>query len=157
MVESRLAMMTLVFTCLMLGAVLGQRFRVLVLFPGMVVVWPITTVAAAVRGYSFGHIVLAVVVATVSLQIGYLGGIGIRYLVVRATRARGDSRNAPTTCGTIRWKHENVAHALIQQAATVAPPISNDVSQRNQSPRDRFNHVIQMERSGVAATGSNAP
>ena len=103
MAESRLAMMTLVLICLMLGAVLGQRFRVLVLFPGMAVVWPITTAAEVVRGHSFVQIVLAVVVATVSLQVGYLGGIGIRYLMVvaRAARAHDNSRNAPTTFSPI--------------------------------------------------------
>jgi hypothetical protein len=96
-------MTTLVLICLMLGAVLGQRFRVLVLFPGMAVVWPITTVAEAVRGHSFGYIVLAVVVATVSLQVGYLGGIGIRCRMVaaRAARAHDNSLNAPTTYSTI--------------------------------------------------------
>jgi hypothetical protein len=75
-------MMTLMQICLLLGAVLGQRFKVLVLVPGMAVVLPLVAAVGIVRADSHGKIALALVVAAVSLQLGYLAGVALRHLMV---------------------------------------------------------------------------
>ena len=72
-------MMTLI--CL-LGAVLGQRFKVLVLVPGMAVVLPFLAATGIVRADPLGQIAIAVIFAAVSLQLGYLAGITLRHLMV---------------------------------------------------------------------------
>jgi hypothetical protein len=100
MAGSRLVMMTLMLICLLLGAVLGQRFKFLVLIPGMGVMLPLVAAAGVVRADPFGQIVFAMIAAAIGLQVGYLAGIGIRYLMVlsRATQfyAGSHSPKAPT-------------------------------------------------------------
>jgi hypothetical protein len=64
---------------LLVGVVLGQRFKVLVLVPGigLALVFAIAVgVADADGGWT---IVLMAMTAITSLQIGYLAGIGIRH------------------------------------------------------------------------------
>jgi hypothetical protein len=92
-------MMTLMQICLLLGAVLGQRFKVLVLIPGMAVVLPLVAAAGIVRADSYGNIALALMVAAVSLQLGYLAGIALRHLMVllRASQIRASSRSLRTS------------------------------------------------------------
>ena len=74
--------------CLLLGAVLGQRFKVQILIPAMPVAL-VTAVAYAHVGTQM-HILVAAFSATVGLQIGYGAGIGIRYsmVLVRAGNMR---------------------------------------------------------------------
>jgi hypothetical protein len=97
--ESRLVMMvmmtTLILICLLLGAVLGQRFKILVLVPGMAAVLPLVAAVGIVRADPYGQIAIAVIVAAVSLQLGYLAGIALRHLMVllRATQINASSRS----------------------------------------------------------------
>lgn len=72
----------LVILCLLVGLLLGQQFKVLILVPATAVAAALTIVLAATRGDTFWLITLMVVVDTVSLQIGYLLGIGIHELLV---------------------------------------------------------------------------
>jgi hypothetical protein len=82
-------MLTLLLICLLVGAVLGQRFKLLALIPAVA----LALAAAAGFTYSgkFWQILVAALTATTCLQIGYVAGVGIRYLTVaaRITRRRG--------------------------------------------------------------------
>jgi hypothetical protein len=81
-------MMTLVLICVLLGAVLGLRFKVLVLIPGLAVMLPITAGAGIVRADALGRIVFAMVAGAICLQVGYLAGICMRHLMVVARASR---------------------------------------------------------------------
>jgi hypothetical protein len=78
-------MLIFLLICLLVAAVLGQRFKVLILIPAMAV--------AAIATAGFTHagtlwqILGAVLVATTSLQIGYFAGVCARYLMA-ATHTR---------------------------------------------------------------------
>ena len=88
-------MMTLMLICPLLGAVLGQRFKVLVLIPAMMVVLPLVAAAGLLRGPPYGGIAIALIVSAVSLQLGYLAGIALRHLLVllRASQINASSRS----------------------------------------------------------------
>ena len=68
--------------CLLVGALLAQRFKVFVLVPAIV----LTGLVAGVHGYydaaSSWQIVGAVVADIVCLQIGYLAGAGIYHFII---------------------------------------------------------------------------
>jgi hypothetical protein len=67
--------------CLLGGMVLGQRFRV----PTVIVVAAVLAlilVANILRGDGFWSSALSTIAAAVCLQIGYLFGLGIRYLLI---------------------------------------------------------------------------
>jgi hypothetical protein len=87
--RSRLAMLVILLISLLVGAVLGQRFKVLVLIPA--------TALTVMAGTAFAHadtfwqILGAALVATTSLQIGYFAGAGIRYLMAMACTTRMDA------------------------------------------------------------------
>jgi hypothetical protein len=91
-------MMTPMLICLLLGAVLGQRFKVLVLVPGMAVVLPLVAASGIVRADPYEKIAIALMLATVSLQLGYLVGISLRHLMVllRASPINASSRSPRT-------------------------------------------------------------
>jgi len=79
-------MLILLLFCLLIGAVLGQRFKVLVLIPAMV---PVLAVAAgSAHAGTVWQILGAAVVAATSLQIGYFVGVGIRHLIATARTSR---------------------------------------------------------------------
>ena len=79
----------------LIGAVLGIRFRVQVLFPA--VVFNLMTVAtvAAFKGSAVSSAILAIIVSVTSLQIGYFGGLFTRFCMA-ASRAVS-LRSLPTT------------------------------------------------------------
>ncbi len=80
--------------------VLGQRFKVLVLVPTAALVATLAVVGDIARTGAVWPTILFTLAVIVSLQIGYLLGIGIRYLLigVRTRPPRGDSLSgtAPT-------------------------------------------------------------
>jgi len=77
-----------IIICLLVGLVLGQRFKVLVLVPAIALVGVFSIAVGVTRADAYWPIVFMAVVATVCLQIGYLLGIGVRSLLVgvRANR-----------------------------------------------------------------------
>jgi hypothetical protein len=85
-------MLTLI--CLLVGAVLGQRFKVQVLITAMALA--VAAAAGLAHASTFWQILGAVLVATTCLQIGYLAGVGIRYLMaaVRMGRMQAGSHAA---------------------------------------------------------------
>lgn len=82
---------------LLIGAVMGLRFRVLILVPAMGLALPVTVVSGIIQGASLGHVFLAATLAIVGLQVGYLAGIGVRHLLVlaRVGRIRTSSAVGP--------------------------------------------------------------
>jgi hypothetical protein len=72
--------------CLLVGAVLGQRFKVMVLIPATAVA--LTAAAAFAHAGTLWQNLGAVLLVTSSLQIGYFAGVAIRYLVASARTSR---------------------------------------------------------------------
>lgn len=72
-------MLLLSLTCLLLGAVLGLRFKILALVPAIAIALP--AAIAFAHTSSFAHLLAALAVTT-SLQIGYLCGLGMRHFTV---------------------------------------------------------------------------
>jgi hypothetical protein len=85
---SRVGMMTLSMVSLLVGMVLGQRFKVLVLLPAIALALVLALGGGIVRADSAWWIVLGSAAAAVSLQIGYLIGVGIRHVLVAAQASR---------------------------------------------------------------------
>jgi hypothetical protein len=83
-------MITVLLVCLLAGAVLGQRFKVFILLPAMVPALFFALLVVAMHGATVGRLLAAALIAATSLQMGYLGGIGVRHLAVaeRANRLR---------------------------------------------------------------------
>jgi hypothetical protein len=82
-------MSMLVLLVFLSGAVLGMRFKVLILAPavGLTIVAVVTSGAA--RGEGLLTILLEGLLAVLCLQIGYLSGVFARYAM---TLARAESR-----------------------------------------------------------------
>lgn len=60
------------------GAMLGMRFKVLILFPALALVSIAIMAAGAARHDNVADMLIAFVSASICLQIGYLGGIVTR-------------------------------------------------------------------------------
>lgn len=69
----------------LLGAVLGTRFRVQVLFPALVLCLVVVATVAALKGSAMTATIAAAALSVFSLQMGYLGGLFTRYCLA-ATR-----------------------------------------------------------------------
>ena len=63
----------------LIGAVLGIRFRVYVLFPAAMLGLLIVATIAAFKGSALSSAVVAAIACVISLQIGYLGGLFTRF------------------------------------------------------------------------------
>jgi hypothetical protein len=72
-------MLTLSLVSLLVGAVLGMRFKVLILLPAIfaTVLGILAVGISSAAGFSV--IVLAMVLATACLQLGYLGTVAARH------------------------------------------------------------------------------
>ncbi len=81
-------MLTPTIISLLVGMVLAQRFKVLVLFPVILLTLFLAIGAGIVRpeaGWTAG---LTATATIVGLQVGYLFGVGIRHLMVLARVSR---------------------------------------------------------------------
>jgi hypothetical protein len=74
-----LTYITFALISLLLGMVLGQRFKVLALVPVIAVWLPVATGTGIVRYGEFGPTLLLAALAVAGLQIGYLAGVAIRF------------------------------------------------------------------------------
>jgi multisubunit Na+/H+ antiporter MnhG subunit len=81
-------MIAWLFISFLVGAALGQRFKVFVLLPATSLVLICTIAAGIARAPDVWSIAVAAVCVTIALQIGYLIGTGIRYLFAADGRAR---------------------------------------------------------------------
>ncbi len=88
-------LMMLSLICLLVGAVLGQRFKVLVLIPAMALA--VTAASGFAYAGTLWQVLGAAFVATTSLQIGYLGGIGIRYLIASGRTGQINASSVATS------------------------------------------------------------
>ena len=66
------------------GAVLGLRFKVLVLVPAMGLAIIAITATGMASGYSLAAVLTAGVLALICVQIGYIGGLLTRYAMTLA-------------------------------------------------------------------------
>jgi hypothetical protein len=84
-------MMTmLAMTAMLIGAMLGLRFKVLILVPAIVIGSAATLGIGMAHSNSLWSILLAMALAITALQMGYFGGTIIRFIIVGA-RIRKDS------------------------------------------------------------------
>jgi len=72
-------MLTLALVSLLVGAVLGMRFRVLVLLPAIFTALLAILAFGISSAAGFSVIALAMVLATACLQLGYLGTVAARH------------------------------------------------------------------------------
>lgn len=90
---------------LLIGMLLAQRFKVLVLIPTL----PLAAILAIGDGLAHGQAIWAIatssVLAIVALQIGYLLGIGIHHFMVVARASRMNSSSVPGTLAQRREAH----------------------------------------------------
>jgi hypothetical protein len=90
--------MILAMICFLIGAMLGLRFKVLVLLPAIVVLLVATISVGIARSDSGWAILLATALGMVSLQLGYLAGTCTRFIPGhgRACKMRKTSLPAPS-------------------------------------------------------------
>jgi uncharacterized membrane protein YccF (DUF307 family) len=88
-------MTILILLSLLIGAVLGMRFKVFILGPIIVANVIIMLVGGAVAGIDFSTLSLAAVLAIIGLQIGYFSGIITRFSMALARSGR--SAKVPRT------------------------------------------------------------
>jgi hypothetical protein len=79
-------MIMLTMTAILIGALLGLRFKVFILLPATVIVLAVTLAAGMAYSGSLWSTLPAMVLATAALQIGYLTAT-----VVAGTRVSKDS------------------------------------------------------------------
>jgi hypothetical protein len=81
-------MSTLFVLAALLGAVLGMRFKVLILIPAIGFALIVIIVDGIARGTNVYGILIAGIVASACLQIGYIFSIVTRYCIVSARAGR---------------------------------------------------------------------
>lgn len=80
-------MVMIALCCSLIGAVLGTRFRIHVLFPAAVLSFMIVASVAALKGAPISSMIAALILSAVALQLGYLGGLFTRFCLVAARLA----------------------------------------------------------------------
>jgi hypothetical protein len=88
--DIHMTMALLAGMAILAGAILGTRFKVFVLVPAIVVGSAASIGASLAEGDGPWAIVLAAFLTVIALQIGYLGGSALGF-VVSARRARKNS------------------------------------------------------------------
>jgi hypothetical protein len=90
-------MMTLLIFSVLAGIILGIRLNVLVLIPAIGFALIAIAGTGATRGDPFGSIVFTMILATVCLQAGYLGGSATGFFMpaARASRPQISRRATP--------------------------------------------------------------
>jgi hypothetical protein len=89
-------MIMIALCSLLVGAVMGTRFRVQVLFPAAALACATVTIMGLLRGSSASSIVVAALVGVTTLQIGYLGGLLTRfYMAASRIASRRPLRSSP--------------------------------------------------------------
>lgn len=83
--------MMLSIVSLLVGAVLGLRFKIAVLVPAIAIVFVISIVAGLVQGYTGWSIVLMAAAGSASLQVGFIMGLVVQHVL----EATSPSRPAP--------------------------------------------------------------
>jgi hypothetical protein len=83
-------MLMVALTTLMAGVVLGTRFRFLILLPATAIAVAAILAIGLPRGDDAKSMIVAMLVAAICLQIGYVAGLSARYtpVMMRAARMR---------------------------------------------------------------------
>jgi hypothetical protein len=92
--HSRMVMIALCSS--LIGAVMGTRLRVQVLFPAATLGCGMIAAVAVLKGSTVSSAIVASVVCVISLQIGYLGGLLTRFYMA-ASRVASDRSLHSTT------------------------------------------------------------
>ncbi len=95
-------MLILMAIGILVGAVLGLRFKVLVLVPVICVAIPIVLAAGIAHGDGVWRLALAMVVIATSLQVGYILGNVTRFLLGAARVPNHGKISIPTSGGVSR-------------------------------------------------------
>jgi hypothetical protein len=80
--------MTSLMISTLLGLVLGQRYKVLVLVPAIAFVLLVAIGVGITRTEDLGSSVVMAVAAVACVQIGYFAGVGVRYFLAVARTAK---------------------------------------------------------------------
>jgi hypothetical protein len=91
-----MAMLSLAAISILIGALLGSRFRIFVLFPATFVSF-VAGVIAAASGGSWVALLGEVLITVTGLQIGFLAGMALRF---RVTAPPGTDQNAASAAST---------------------------------------------------------
>jgi hypothetical protein len=81
-------MVLLSIICILIGALLGLRFRVLVLVPATAICIFLVLLVGLSSGAGAAWTVIVAVIASALLQIGYLGGVAISFFVPETDRPK---------------------------------------------------------------------
>jgi hypothetical protein len=100
--EERLAMLNLFLLSTLVGAVLGMRFRVTILIPVLCVALAAIAGIGVARGESPSLIATAIVLAAISLQLGYLVGSTTRFVMAASRTSRRYKNHEPSALGSGR-------------------------------------------------------
>jgi hypothetical protein len=82
---------------LLIGTILGQQWKVLVLGPAILLIFLLAVGAALVGTNPPWSVGFSAVMAVVGLQLGYLFGIAIRYVKLLARANRSGASRVPTS------------------------------------------------------------
>jgi hypothetical protein len=81
-------MVLLSLLCILIGALLGLRFRVLVLVPATAVCIFLVLLVGLSSGAGAAWTAIVAVIAAALLQVGYLGGVTISFFVAETDRPK---------------------------------------------------------------------
>lgn len=92
-------MLLLALISILVGAVLGLRFRVLILVPVIAVTWLLLLIIGTETGASTWSLIGAMVVIAAAAQIGFLCGTATRLVLASARVARRGHQWRPKSTG----------------------------------------------------------
>jgi len=92
-------MMILIPLSVLVGAMLGLRFKVFVLVPVICGALAIAVVEGIAGGDGLWRLVFAMIVIAASLQLGYILGIVVRFVMGAARADNRDRVSLPTSAG----------------------------------------------------------
>jgi membrane protein DedA with SNARE-associated domain len=88
-------MLVLAVAGLLVGAALGQRFTVMILVPGTVVLLAVSIATGFTHANTAWSIALTAAIAATSMQIGYLIGIGVHHIFAARPSGRSPTLASP--------------------------------------------------------------
>ena len=89
-------MLPLVIISTLTGVLLGLRYKVLILFPTITLVAAVGLGVGIARGDGPWSFLIETIAAIVALQVGYLGGSAIRFIIAQSGFLRGLFGPSPT-------------------------------------------------------------
>jgi hypothetical protein len=93
MAVTQMIIVAFAVTVFLIGAILGLRFRVVVLIAPVIVGFVAIVAVGIASGNGAGLILFVVFLGLTALQLGYVAGAVIRCFATKSQRARGLGRN----------------------------------------------------------------